>query len=85
MFVSSENCKHHVSKVALDQMLRSANRNGADCPVAGCKGKWTKNTSSLDEDYQRQVERFKRLEALTSTAAAQFATSVDDEEEYTAI
>lgn len=64
----------------------SANHKKPNCPVAGCQGRWTRENSSLDDEFQLKVDRFMRLNANSSSSQHQEATQIeDDEEPYTQI
>jgi len=79
-------CIHHVSKLALDAMLK--NKNEVGCPVAGCPGKWGKDQAQIDKIFQLKVERCVRMKNLRSTnpmasqaTAAAIALDNDDDDD----
>lgn len=55
IFFFSKKCIHRLSKVALDETLKSKR---SQCPVPGCKAKWTKSSSSLDRDFELKMNEF---------------------------
>lgn len=75
-------CIHHVSLLALDLMCKT--KAVANCPVGGCKGKWSKATAMLDEEFQRRIARYLRAkEAQQGGADDAAANDVDNQNDYT--
>ncbi len=72
-----------MSKDALSMVLKSSasNQKKPNCPVAGCSGRWTKDNSSLDEEFQLKIERFQRLNANSSSSQHHEATEIADDDE----
>jgi hypothetical protein len=68
-------------------MLKNSNSRGVNCPVAGCNGKWTLETSALDQEYQMRVDRIVRLKISNTTSQQINATQIDDDDdnEYTVV
>ena len=65
-------------------MLASAGRSGqVKCPIAGCNASWTKAGASVDKELQYRMERYYRLQKMTSSTAEMHATfiKVDPDEE----
>jgi len=84
--MKNESCKHIVSKLGLDMMLKKKLTVG--CPIAGCVAKWTLKKSSIDTAFQKRMLRFKRVQEETgaSELSQQHVVSeVLDDEEYTQI
>mmetsp|Transcript_14874 Transcript_14874/g.24611 ORF Transcript_14874/g.24611 Transcript_14874/m.24611 type:complete len:248 (-) Transcript_14874:308-1051(-) len=85
--MKNPSCRHIISMTGLNEMCRMRK---FDCPVAGCRAKWTKAHSSIDVDFQKRMQRFfrvhKQTEGGTERMSGPVATEIlDDDEEYTQI
>lgn len=83
-------CIHHVSRETLEIMCKT--KAIAACPIAGCRGKWSKATAVLDEAFQRRVTRFLLSKEAqqggngsgsSSSSSAKQATAHDVDGDYT--
>jgi hypothetical protein len=59
----SVNCIHHLSAESLDLMLRG--KRQVKCPVSGCRGMWSKDSSSHDNAFEMRMNRFHRTHTQT--------------------
>ena len=85
LFCSSK-CSHHMSKAALDGLLRSNPHGAAKCVVHGCSAKWTNQSASLDTHFLREMERFYRVQGSRSQSKNDSAEVInDDEPSYTLV
>ena len=64
-------------------MMRSGNRNTVKCPVPACPANWSKQSASIDEEFELRMNRFFRLQKNMS--ATQDSISLEDEDGYTSM
>ena len=69
-------CIHRVNKASFDEMMKnSKGTNRHPCPIPGCGKVWRPDTTRFDEEYQRRVDRFRRLHAVTAASSSSSSSS----------
>jgi hypothetical protein len=72
-------CIHRIDRSSLASMLKG--KREAACPLIGCNKMWKMSTAVLDADFQRKLERYKRLNPEGAKDSGDDAVSIDDDEE----
>jgi hypothetical protein len=72
-------CIHRIDRSSLASMLKG--KREAACPLIGCNKMWKMSTAVLDADFQRKLERYKKLNPEGAKDSGDDAVSIDDDEE----
>lgn len=54
-------CRHIIDETSLKSMCRPGKE--AQCPVVGCKQKWSLETANMDVEFKRKLDRYNRVKA----------------------
>jgi len=77
-----KSCIHHMSRLSLVDLCKRTRI--AACPVPGCVGTWSLDTADVDNEFLQKVERFERLQSI-STNTMMSATAHYVDAEYTQV
>jgi len=78
-----KSCIHHISRLSLVDLCKRSRT--ATCPVPACSGIWSLDTAEIDHEFQLKMERFERLQNISSSTMISTSAAHYVDAEYTQV